>query len=70
MINQPALLWNTEDDAVAQISALAGDAPARDAVRHHLRVHTRAFSTERFGDELRALVSAWALRQLPEQRIA
>lgn len=70
VINEPALLWNTEDDAVAQISALARDAAARDAARHHLREHTRAFSTGRFCDELRAVVNAWASRQLPEQRIA
>jgi glycosyltransferase involved in cell wall biosynthesis len=56
---EAALLWKTEDEAVARISALARDAALRDAVRWRLRAHARSFSTERFVERLRAIVSQW-----------
>lgn len=61
VLGDPALLWDTEDDAVARVTALTRNAPARDAVRWRLRQHARAYTTERFVDEL---------RQLTERRVA
>ncbi len=46
-LGEPALLWTTEDDAVARISVLARDAALRDAVRWRLRAHARAFAPTR-----------------------
>jgi glycosyltransferase involved in cell wall biosynthesis len=54
-----ALLWRTEDEAVARITAVAQDASLRDAVRARLRVHAATFSTERFVERFRTIVDAW-----------
>ena len=58
--DEPALLWRTEDEAVARVSAMARDAALRDAVRWRLRTHARSFSAERFVTEMRAIVDEWS----------
>jgi glycosyltransferase involved in cell wall biosynthesis len=65
-----ALLWTTEDEAVAQIGALVHDQVMIDAVRHRLRAHARTFAPDRFVSGLRAIVNDWASGQLAEFRIA
>jgi glycosyltransferase involved in cell wall biosynthesis len=59
VLADPALLWNTEDEAVARIRTLVTNAASREAVRERLRAHARAFSTDRFCDELRQFAEAW-----------
>lgn len=66
---QHALLWRTEDDAVARISAVARDRSLREALGWTLRRHTRRFSVERFVDEFRSIVREWESGQLAERRI-
>lgn len=61
-----AVLWRTEDDAVARISAVARDVPLRDAVRWRLARHTRRFDSARFVAECRAIVRDWASREAAE----
>ena len=55
-----ALLWRTEEEAVARITALVRDAQLRDAVRSRLRAHAATFSTERFVERFRGIVDAWS----------
>lgn len=57
---EAALLWRTEDEAVARIAAIAGDARLREAVRLRLRAHAETFSTERFVERFRGIVDAWS----------
>lgn len=59
VIGDPALLWNTEDEAVARITMLATDASNREAVRSRLRLRVRSFTTERFCEELRQFAEHW-----------
>lgn len=68
--SEPALLWKTEDEAVARIAAIARDAALRDAVRWRLRAHTRAFDTGVFAERIRTLVAEWRSGQLPEAGIS
>ena len=56
LAGEPALLWRTDDDAVARIGALAGDASRRDWLRDTVRRHAARFSTERFVRDFRAIV--------------
>lgn len=65
-----ALLWRSEDDAVARISAIACDAAARDAVRWRLRQHARRFDSECFAERFRAIVSAWESGELSKGGVA
>jgi glycosyltransferase involved in cell wall biosynthesis len=67
---EPALLWTTEDDAVARISAMARDAALRDAVRWRLRAGARAFDPGAFSERIRTLVAQWQSGQLPKPGIA
>ena len=67
---EAALLWKTEDDAVARISAIARDAALRDAVRWRLRTHARGFDPGVFTERIRTLVAQWRSGQLPEAGIA
>ena len=66
---EAALLWRSEDDAVARISALAHDAALCDAVRARLRRHTQTFAPEQFAERMRAIVSAWESGELSKARI-
>lgn len=50
--HEDALLWTTEQEAVARIGAL----PASDALRARLRANAMQFSTERFVDRIQAIV--------------
>ena len=59
VIGDPALLWNTEDEAVARITMLATDASRREAARSRLRARARSFTTGRFCEELRQLAEHW-----------
>jgi glycosyltransferase involved in cell wall biosynthesis len=56
---EAALLWRTEDEAVARITALAADARLRDAVRSRLQANAAAFSPEQFVERFRRIVDAW-----------
>ena len=66
---EAALLWRTEDDAVAKISALARDPSRREAVRAHLRRHTLRFAPAQFAERMRAIVSEWESRELSKTRV-
>jgi glycosyltransferase involved in cell wall biosynthesis len=66
---QRALLWQTDDDAVARISAVARDPSLSDELRWTLRRHTNRFSVERFADAFRTIVREWGSGQLAERRI-
>ncbi len=61
VLGDSALLWTTEDEAVARISAIVRDAATRDAVRSRLLAHACAFSVDRFCDELRELITPWVV---------
>lgn len=51
------LLWVNEDEAVARASALSRDAALRQLLRARLRRHGSQFSTERFVQDIRAIVA-------------
>ncbi|HET9702870.1 MAG TPA: glycosyltransferase family 4 protein [Vicinamibacterales bacterium] len=57
---EAALLWRTEDEAVARITALVRDPRQREAVRSRLRAHAATFATERFVERFLGIVDAWA----------
>lgn len=69
VLGDPALLWTTEDEALARIGSMVGDAAARDAVRRRLRAHARRFAPERFVADLRAIVNAWRSGELAKAGI-
>jgi glycosyltransferase involved in cell wall biosynthesis len=52
------VLWDDEDEAVARVSAIATDAALRDPVLARLRPHGLRFSSDRFVEEFRAIVSS------------
>jgi glycosyltransferase involved in cell wall biosynthesis len=56
------LLWQTEDDAVARIGAVARDRVAQDDIRRQLRPHAAQFSPEHFVEALRQLAEAFVLQ--------
>ena len=58
------LLWDHEDEAVARASALSRDAALRDLLRARLRRYGRQFSTERFVQDIRAIVAERERRQV------
>lgn len=62
VLGDSALLWTTADDAVARITALTRDGEQLAAVRSRLRRHAGAFTTERFGEELRQLAETWVAK--------
>lgn len=51
------LLWVNQDEAVARASALSRDAALRELLRARLRRHEPQFSTERFVQNIRAIVA-------------
>ena len=53
------LLWTTGEEAVARVSALAGDEQLRTALLARLGRHAQRFSAERFVAEFRAIVEGW-----------
>jgi glycosyltransferase involved in cell wall biosynthesis len=65
--NESALLWNTEEEAVARIVAMAGSHNA-GAVRLRLREQATRFSTETFVERFRDIVAASG--ELVKHRIA
>lgn len=70
LAGEGALLWRTDDDAVARISAVTRNAPLRDALRWTLREHGRRFSTGTFVDRVRAMVRAWESGELAKRGVA
>ena len=58
VLADPALLWNTEDEAVTRITVLMGDGEANAAARQRLAAHSRQFTSDRFCEELRQLAEA------------
>lgn len=52
------LLWRNEDEAVTRITDVALDPELQSQLRSRMRSHSRAFSTERFVDQARAIVEA------------
>jgi glycosyltransferase involved in cell wall biosynthesis len=70
LAGEHALLWRTDDDAVARIRAVARDAPLRDALRWTLREHGRRFSTGTFVDRMRAIARSWESGELAKRGVA
>ena len=59
----PRLLWKTDAEAVALISAVAREAAVRDSIRARLQVHSAAFSAGRFVDQFNDIVDEWERRR-------
>ena len=70
LAGEEALLWRTDDDAVARIGAVAGNAALREALRWKLREHGRRFSTATFVDRVRAIARDWESGQLAKRGVA
>jgi glycosyltransferase involved in cell wall biosynthesis len=60
---EPGLRWTSAEDAVAKIQAVLRDLRRQSAARRHLAERAALFSTERFCDELRALVRGFTAPQ-------
>jgi len=54
--------WASPEDAVAKILAVLQDPARQSALRHHLAARAALFSSERFCEQLRALVRDFAAR--------
>jgi glycosyltransferase involved in cell wall biosynthesis len=52
------LLWRSEDEAVTRITAVVRDPELQREICSRMRTHSRAFSTERFVEQARAIVEA------------
>ena len=60
----PELLWDSEDEAVARISATVQAPALRDQLLASLGVQAQQFSAERFVERFRVIVSEWEARQV------
>lgn len=58
------LLWDSEDEAVGLISAIARAPESHDALLARLRAHARQFSTDQFEEQFRAIVTEWRAPQV------
>ncbi len=59
----PALLYESSDDAVGKICRLLGDSSALIAAREHLQERARLFSAERFMEEFRRVCAEFVARR-------
>ena len=57
--NQPALMYDSEEDAAAKINAVLSDPAAQGKLSRALAARAELFSTERFVREVREIVSAF-----------
>ena len=57
--NEPALIYDAEEDAAAKITTVLGDPAAQERLRHGLAARAHLFSTDRFVREVREIVSAF-----------
>jgi glycosyltransferase involved in cell wall biosynthesis len=62
IVEESALRFSTDDEAVERIDRVLGDAALRQDVMARLRRRAGRFSPDRFGDELLQLVEAWRAR--------
>lgn len=56
---EPALMYDTEEDAAARITAVLADPSAQERLRVQLATHSEIFSTERFVRQVREIVAEW-----------
>jgi glycosyltransferase involved in cell wall biosynthesis len=57
--DEPALLYASDQEAVARITHVLSHPSEQDRLRGHLRARVASFDTARFVDELRGIVAAW-----------
>ena len=57
--DDPALVFESDEDAVKKIQAVLADPDAQERLRQRLALRSQLFSTERFGREVRDIVSAF-----------
>lgn len=55
--NEPALMYDSEEDAAAKITTVLGDPAAQERLRRGLAARADRFSTDRFVREVREIVS-------------
>jgi hypothetical protein len=57
--DEPALLYDTEEEGVEKILAVVQAAAEQARVREYLHARARLFGTDRFMEELRSIVSTF-----------
>jgi len=57
--DEPALLYESDDEAAGKIGAVLADPFAQDRLRQALAARAEAFSTERFVHDVRGIVAGW-----------
>ena len=62
------VLWTSADEAVARISAVAGDRARQEALLARLHRHAQRFSSDRFVAEFRAIVEGWRPPQVSSRK--
>ncbi len=58
--NEPSLMYDSDDEAVAKITAVLADPAAQDRLRQSLAARAEVFSTDRFTREVRDIVDSFA----------
>ncbi len=59
---EPALMYDTDEEAAARITAALADPPKQERLRVQLATRAEIFSTERFVREVREIVAEWPVR--------
>ncbi len=62
--NEPALIYDSEEDAAEKIGAVLSDPAAQDRQRQALATRAEMFSIDRFVREVRAIVNDWQTNQV------
>lgn len=57
--DEPALLYDSEDEAAEKILATLADDREQTRLREHLATRAALFTTERFVDQVRAIVASF-----------
>ena len=57
--NEPTLMYDSEEDAAAKITAVLDDPATQERLRHGLAARAELFSTDRFVREVREIVDAF-----------
>jgi len=57
--HEPALMYDTDDDAVAKIARTIGDAAEQERLLAHLAAVSAQFSTDRFMQQVREIVDTF-----------
>lgn len=68
IVNHPALMFESEDDAVQKIDSVLSNKVGEEALRSHLRQRAKAFSREAFRKRVRALVGGFLQEEDPDRR--